>query len=163
MIWQKLYSKSFKSRYVRHLMDSHLIIARSSNALGAGSSKIITVWNYFWRGIAYLKIKSAYLVDTYKTFTLDDCKKLNIFISLPSFSASTALGASFGKRKWSQCTEVRFANFLSRGFTTMAAINPLERKPSKHTSVQFVMQSKSYKIQYIGQLLFSLRWKWINK
>ena len=55
MIWQKLYSKSFKSRYVRHLMDSHLIIARSSNALGAGSSKIIMVWNDFWRSIAFLK------------------------------------------------------------------------------------------------------------
>ena len=82
MIWQKLYSKSFKSRYVRHLMDSHLIIARSSNALGAGSSKIIMLWNDFWR--RFFKIESKFLLDTYETFILDHCKKLNIFISLPT-------------------------------------------------------------------------------
>ena len=33
------------------------------------------------------------------------------------------------------CTEVRFASFLSGGFTIMALINPLERKLSKRTSV----------------------------
>ena len=37
-----------------------------------------------------------------------------------------------------QCTEVRFASFLSGGFTTMAVINPLERKLAKRTSVQCV-------------------------
>ena len=37
-----------------------------------------------------------------------------------------------------QCTEVRFASFLSGGFTTMAVINPLERKLAKRTSVQWV-------------------------
>ena len=33
------------------------------------------------------------------------------------------------------CTEVRFASFLSSGFTTMAVINPLEKKLAKRTSV----------------------------
>ena len=32
-------------------------------------------------------------------------------------------------------TEVRFASFLSGGFTTMAVINPPERKLAKRTSV----------------------------
>jgi hypothetical protein len=35
-----------------------------------------------------------------------------------------------------QCTEVRFASLLSGGFTTMAVINPPERKLAKRTSVQ---------------------------
>ena len=35
-----------------------------------------------------------------------------------------------------QSTEVHFASFLSCGFTTMAVINPLERKLAKRTSVQ---------------------------
>ena len=35
-----------------------------------------------------------------------------------------------------QCTEVRFASFLSDGFTTMAVINPPEGKLAKHTYVQ---------------------------
>ena len=33
------------------------------------------------------------------------------------------------------CTEVRFASFLSGGFTTMAVINQPERKLAKRTSV----------------------------
>ena len=36
-----------------------------------------------------------------------------------------------------QCTEVHFAIFLSRGFTTTAVINLLERKLAKRTSVQW--------------------------
>ena len=35
-----------------------------------------------------------------------------------------------------QCTEVRFASFLSGGFTTMAVMNPPEKKLEKCTSVQ---------------------------
>ena len=35
------------------------------------------------------------------------------------------------------CTDVRFAFFLSGGFTTMAVINPPERKLPKPTSVQW--------------------------
>ena len=35
-----------------------------------------------------------------------------------------------------QYTKVRFASFLSGGFTTMTVINPPERKLSKRTSVQ---------------------------
>ena len=38
--------------------------------------------------------------------------------------------------KANQCTEVRFACFLSGGFTNMAVINPPERKLAKRTSVQ---------------------------
>ena len=33
------------------------------------------------------------------------------------------------------CTEMRFASFLSGGFTTMAVINPPERKLERRTSV----------------------------
>ena len=36
-----------------------------------------------------------------------------------------------------QCTEVRFASFLSGGFTTMAVMNPTERKLAKRTSLQW--------------------------
>ena len=35
-----------------------------------------------------------------------------------------------------ECTEVCFASFLSGGFTTMAVLNPPERKLTKCTSVQ---------------------------
>ena len=35
-----------------------------------------------------------------------------------------------------QCTEVRFASFLSGGFITAIVVNPLERKLAKRTSVQ---------------------------
>ena len=34
-----------------------------------------------------------------------------------------------------QSTEVRFASFLSSGFTSMAVINPSERKLAQRTSV----------------------------
>ena len=34
------------------------------------------------------------------------------------------------------CTEVRFASFLSGGFTTLAVINPPEMKLAKRTSVK---------------------------
>ena len=36
------------------------------------------------------------------------------------------------------CTEVRFASFVSGEFTTVAAINPSERKMAKRTSVHCV-------------------------
>ena len=36
-----------------------------------------------------------------------------------------------------QCTEVRFASFLSGGFITDIVVNPPERKLAKHTSVQW--------------------------
>ena len=36
------------------------------------------------------------------------------------------------------CTEVRFASFLSGGFTTMTVINTQEKKLAKRTSVQCV-------------------------
>ena len=37
------------------------------------------------------------------------------------------------------CTEVRFDALLSSGFTTMAVINPPERKLAKRTSVHCVI------------------------
>ena len=37
---------------------------------------------------------------------------------------------------FNQCTEVRFASFLSGRFTTMAVINPPEKKLAKRTSVE---------------------------
>ena len=36
-----------------------------------------------------------------------------------------------------ECTEVRFATFLSGGFATMALINPPESKLAKRTSVEW--------------------------
>ena len=39
--------------------------------------------------------------------------------------------------KRDHCTEVRFASTISGGVTTMAAINPPERKLAKRTSVQW--------------------------
>ena len=33
---------------------------------------------------------------------------------------------------FNQCTEVRFASFLSGGFTTMALMNPLDKRTSVH-------------------------------
>ena len=38
-------------------------------------------------------------------------------------------------------TEVRFASFFSGGFTTMAVINPLERKLTKPTSVHLLLMT----------------------
>ena len=35
-------------------------------------------------------------------------------------------------------TEVRFASFLSGGFTTVIVINPPERKLAKHTSIHYI-------------------------
>ena len=47
-----------------------------------------------------------------------------------------------------QCTEMRFDSFLSGRFTTMAVINPTERKLAKRTSVQWV------EIKYKGAVTF---------
>jgi hypothetical protein len=41
-------------------------------------------------------------------------------------------------RRGAQCTEVRFASFLSGGFITAIVVNPPERKLAKRTSVQSV-------------------------
>jgi len=41
-----------------------------------------------------------------------------------------------------QYTEVRFASFLSGGFTTMAVINQPEKKLAKRTSVQYCKKAK---------------------
>jgi hypothetical protein len=41
------------------------------------------------------------------------------------------------------CTEVRFARLHACGFTTMAVINPQEKKLAKRTSVHCVTESIS--------------------
>jgi len=46
-----------------------------------------------------------------------------------------------------QCTEVRFASFLSGEFTTMAGINPSERKLAKLISVQWRNQGNVLKVR----------------
>jgi hypothetical protein len=40
--------------------------------------------------------------------------------------------------KFPNCTEVRFASFLSGGFTTMVVINPPKKKLTKRTFVLWV-------------------------
>ena len=40
-----------------------------------------------------------------------------------------------------QCTEVRFASFLSSGFIIAIVVNPPERKLAKYTSVQCTLYS----------------------
>ena len=75
-----------------------------------------------------------------------------------SVPSSHAMGQRFQPRRWQyfkllldpadccisvslkQCTEVRFARFLSGGFITAIVANPLERKLAKRTSVQWFGQ-----------------------
>jgi hypothetical protein len=53
---------------------------------------------------------------------------------------SRSLHCNIGKNKLLQCTEVRFASFLSGRFTSMEVINPPESKLAKRTSVQCIEQ-----------------------
>ena len=55
------------------------------------------------------------------------------------------------------CTEVRFASFLSGGFTTMAVMNPPEKKLEKRTYVHCV---KSYDIRRSDYL--ALDWSGVH-
>ena len=48
-------------------------------------------------------------------------------------------------------TEVRFASFLSGGFTTMAVMNPPEKKLEKRTSVQCSDLAKNRITEEISQ------------
>ena len=48
-----------------------------------------------------------------------------------------------------QYTEVRFASLLSGGFTTMAVINPPEKKLEKRTSLQWATQTKQLGIKLL--------------
>ena len=52
-----------------------------------------------------------------------------------------------------QCTDMRFASFLSGGFTTMAVMNPPEKKLEKCTSVQYVGMPVQQKCLNIDLLL----------
>ena len=59
-------------------------------------------------------------------------------------------------QKLIHCTEVRFATFISGGFTTMAVINPLVRKLAKRTSVQCLDLRPHYIIIAIKALMIFL-------
>ena len=61
-----------------------------------------------------------------------------------------------------QCTEVRFASFLSGGFTSMAVINRPERKLEKRTSV-FVYIFKSVLVLFISHNDFRQSKSWQNQ
>jgi hypothetical protein len=52
-------------------------------------------------------------------------------------SCENANFATHQDLKMEQCTEVRFASFLSGGFITAIVVNPSERKLAKRTSVQW--------------------------
>ena len=49
-----------------------------------------------------------------------------------------------------QCTEVRFASFLSGGFTTMVVINPPERKLAKRTLCSVCPNTKNEMTKIFG-------------
>ena len=51
-----------------------------------------------------------------------------------------------------QFTAVRFASFLSGGFTTMAVINPPEKRLTKRTSVQFCNLKLCVCFLFLGML-----------
>ena len=57
------------------------------------------------------------------------------------------------------CTEVRFANFLFRGFTTAMVVNPLERKLAKRTSVHCTSQNMRifFNLSFFFQNYWTLR------
>ena len=50
------------------------------------------------------------------------------------------------------CTEVRFATFFSGGFTTIAVINPPERKLEKRTTVHWYVSSNQLNLIGLGLL-----------
>ena len=57
------------------------------------------------------------------------------------------------------CTEVHFASFLSGGFTTMAVINPPERKLVKRTSVQSTVSNFTVFFIVLGIFIFASGFK----
>ena len=65
---------------------------------------------------------------------VDICGGQNVIETSKILSCSALIRkiGSGAERLPVQCTEVRFACFLSVGFTTMAVINPRERKLAKH-------------------------------
>jgi len=65
--------------------------------------------------------------------------KISLFrLKSPTSKLEKCLGIWFTKfiNTVLQCTEVRFASFLSGGFTNMVVINPPEKKLAKRTFVQ---------------------------
>ena len=50
------------------------------------------------------------------------------------------------------CTEVHFASLFSGGFTTMAVINPPEKKLAKRTSVRCLKTAHSFIIYFLSMI-----------
>ena len=78
----------------------------------------------------------------YETFSVENADSIYMASLEASLETDTTLFITLCIRYDVICTfaehytEVHFASFLSSGFTTMAVINPLERKLTKRTSVQ---------------------------
>jgi hypothetical protein len=64
--------------------------------------------------------RAVKIIEHHSNWTLDETKRVSFSIHAQD----------------SQCTEVRFASFLSGGFITAIVGNPPERKLAKRTSVQ---------------------------
>ena len=89
------------------------------------------------------------VVKEESTFILKNAIRFQTYLILESYryqfpSLIRILLISLIKKSWKDsnrqvhhCREVRFASFLSGGFTTMVVISPLERKLAKHTSVHW--------------------------
>ena len=71
------------------------------------------------------------LIDVYTDNTTICDQILEGRRKLPKFVFVSISRSDF----FTQCTEVRFASFLSGGFTTMTVMNPPEKKLEKRTSV----------------------------
>ena len=75
-------------------------------------------------------IKKLSIVLGYCTVRKCTCLVFNTYMALFTYTHNAM--------EWNPlyCTDVHFASFLSGGFTTVAVINPPERKLAKRTSVQ---------------------------
>ena len=83
------------------------------------------------------------MVSTWRNFKNTFPRPLFIIIFRPEilkFHPYSILNGDTRVELVIHCTEVRFASFLSGGFTTMAVINPPEKKLAKRTSVHCVLK-----------------------
>ena len=83
-----------------------------------------------------------------------DCNQIRVVgFNVPQFTQTSFLQKKSNVAKcffdicnteqMAQCTDVRFASLLSGGFTTMAVIDPPEKKLAKRTSLLFTPIVKS--------------------
>ena len=97
-------------------------------------------------------IQNLYFYHFWKVFKVLYFQKMClIFVSFVDNFVKRCVKLFFAWPITIKCTEVRFASFLSGGFTTMPVINPPERKLAKRTSVHWF---KIYKIVSILQNCF---------